>query len=87
MPGVIEMIGWGGMIVLLTAYFLRHSIGPITHALFNITASSMIAPICFVQETWPVFALQIAWGAIAVRDLVRAMRARHQTPAEPADEA
>lgn len=76
MPSIVQIIAWLGMGILLTAYFLRPKLGPIKHALMNITASALIAPVCFVQEAWPVFALQIVWGCIALRDLYFGLRDR-----------
>lgn len=78
----IEIIGWVGMIVLLTAYFRRHSFSHVKHALFNLAAGSLIAPICYVIHAWPLFALQLIWGSIAIRDLFRAIKETKHTAVE-----
>ncbi len=75
MPSPLAWLGWIGMVVLLWAYFLRLRLRPRTYAGLNLLAAAMIAPICYAQEAWPPFVLQIAWAAIAVRDLV--VRSEH----------
>ncbi len=75
MPSPFSMLAWIGMAVLLGAYFRRETLPPMTYAALNLVAGLLIAPVCWEQRAWPPFALQLAWAAIAVRDLVRAMRA------------
>ncbi len=78
----IEIIGWIGMIVLLTGYFRRHTLSPVKHALFNLVAATLIAPICYVTEAWPLFALQLIWGTIAIRDLFKSLKESKHTDNE-----
>jgi hypothetical protein len=71
MPGIIMLMGWVGMLCVLLAYARREKLPLRPYAAFNLAGSALLAVVCFAQEAWPPFALQIAWGAIAVRDLLR----------------
>lgn len=74
MEQVIEGVGWAGMVLLLSAYGLRESLGKRLYALMNLTGALGVAAVCILKHTWPALALEVAWAAIALRDLVRARR-------------
>lgn len=66
------IVGWAGMVLLVSAYALRDRLSPTRYSILNLVAACALAVTCYASEAWPVFALQIVWGAIAVRDLWRA---------------
>lgn len=65
------IVGWVGMVILVTAYALRERLSAARYSALNLVAACALAVTCYASEAWPVFALQIVWGSIAVRDLWR----------------
>ncbi|MEO1009556.1 MAG: hypothetical protein AAFX79_13415 [Planctomycetota bacterium] len=74
MPDTIELLGWAGMVLLLVAYANRNTFHVLPYSALNIAGSLLIAVLCWKQDAWPPFGLQIAWIAIALRDIARWVR-------------
>jgi hypothetical protein len=70
-----EMTGWMGTALVLIAYILVSS-GRLTaksrlYQLINLFGAVGIGMNVFQQKAWPAFALQIAWGTIALISLTK----------------
>ena len=69
-----DLVGWIGMITVLVAYcllsFKKISAGA-TYQLLNLFASLLMAIGLFPKNAWFSFALQVAWGIIAIISLIR----------------
>jgi len=68
-----QILGWPGMLLILFAYARRTHLPLRLYALINLAGSTLLGIVCFIEATWPVFALQAAWAAVAIVDLVRSM--------------
>ena len=75
------ILGWIGMACIVYAYARRLTLAPRTYALANLVGGALLGVVCFVQEAWPPFTLQIIWVCIATRDLI--ISARTPKPPEP----
>jgi hypothetical protein len=62
------------MLLILFAYARREHLPLLWYALINLAGSSLLGVVCLVEETWSILALQVAWGVVAVRDLVTVAR-------------
>jgi len=80
---VATILGWIGMMLLLAAYAGRHGMGPRTYALLNLVGASLVGVVCFAEQAWPAFALEIAWAGIAIRDMLRPKTADRVGAASP----
>lgn len=69
-----DIIGWVGMTIVLTAYLLL-SLGKIKNGYLyqalNLIASLLMAIGLFPKNAWFSFALQVAWGIIAIVAIIR----------------
>jgi len=67
-------IGWLGMILLITGYYLisanKIKSSSATYQLLNVLGGSSIACHTFVQKAWPAFALNVLWASIALFTLL-----------------
>ncbi|TVQ64196.1 MAG: hypothetical protein EA379_02340 [Phycisphaerales bacterium] len=73
------ILGWIGMACIVYAYARRLTLAPRAYALFNLAGGALLGVVCYVQEAWPPFVLQIIWVCIASRDLIYSAR----TPKPP----
>lgn len=71
---VEQVLGWPGMLLILFAYARREHLPLLWYALVNLMGSSLLGVVCLVEETWSILALQVAWAAVAVWDLVTVAR-------------
>tara|TARA_B100001173_G_C15923935_1_gene519779 strand:- start:621 stop:878 length:258 start_codon:yes stop_codon:yes gene_type:complete len=78
---IYEVIGLGGVLIVLVAYFLLNS-GRLTQyhvsfQLLNIVGASMI--LCSLIEYWNLatFCIEIAWISISSVGLIKIYRRRH----------
>lgn len=62
--------GWIGMAMLLYAYAARKNISPARYALLNLIGAGLVGVNCLVTKAWPAVALETAWMAIALRELI-----------------
>ena len=69
---IATVLGWIGMCSLLTAYALRERVSKRTYAVLNLIGAVLVCVVCYATQTWPPFVLNIFWGSIAIKDLVRA---------------
>ncbi len=69
------VIGWAGMILLVTAYGLRKSLSTTRYALFNLVGAAALAVTCYATKAWPLLALELVWAGIAIKDLIGARNA------------
>lgn len=71
---IFDVLGWIGMILVLIAYALL-SINKITNGklyqVINLIASIFMAIGLFPKNAWFSFALQVAWGMIAIFSIVK----------------
>lgn len=72
---IIEIVGWIGTILIVSAYLLvsrQYVTGTSrVYQTMNLLGAIAIGINVFHQEAWPVLALQLAWGVIAVSSLIR----------------
>ncbi len=71
LPSLSTTGGWIGMGLLLYAYAMRSTLPPRAYALLNLVGAALVGIACLVTRTWPALALETAWAAIALRDLLR----------------
>jgi hypothetical protein len=71
MDQLVEIVGWAGMAALLFAYARRQALTATVYALTNLVGALSVAAVCLARSTWPALALELAWAAIALRDLWR----------------
>lgn len=72
---LIEIAGWTGTILIVSAYFLV-SRGYLTgksrtYQAINLLGALGVGINVFHHEAWSTLALQVAWGTIAVISLIR----------------
>ncbi len=71
----IEISGWIGTVMIVSAYFLvsrEYVTGKNRiYQLMNLLGAIGVGLNVFHQEAWPALALQITWGIIAVVSLIR----------------
>ena len=71
---IIDTCGWIGMILVLVAYFLL-STNKINNGklyqIINLVAAVFMAIGLFPKDAWFSFALQVAWGSIAIITLIK----------------
>lgn len=75
---IIEIIGWIGTVLVVTAYFLVSSerLKPkaVSYILMNLFGAIFIGVNVFVNQAWPALGLQIVWGAVAIISLLKNIR-------------
>ncbi|MBI1381837.1 MAG: hypothetical protein GC161_12205 [Planctomycetaceae bacterium] len=68
-----EIVGWYGMLAILTAYgansFDVMQKGALYQGL-NLTGALGVAVVCFYRRTWQAFVLEAVWAAIALTALL-----------------
>lgn len=74
---IYDILGWIGMILVLVAYGML-SINKInngkTYQIINLVASILMAIGLLPKNAWFSFALQIAWGLIAVIAIIKIIK-------------
>lgn len=74
---IFDILGWIGMILVLLAYGLL-SINKIdngkTYQIINLVASILMAIGLFPKNAWFSFALQIAWGIVALISIINIVK-------------
>jgi len=72
---MLEIIGWIGTILVVTAYYLVSSKKILVtnkyYKLMNLAAAIAIGLSVFSKQAWPAFALQVIWGLIAIISLFK----------------
>lgn len=69
-----DIIGWIGMILVLLAYLLVSNnkiTNGFTYQILNLIASICMAIGVYPKNAWFSFALQVAWGTIALIALIK----------------
>lgn len=69
-----DIIGWIGMMLVLLAYLLVSNnkiTNGFTYQILNLIASICMAIGVYPKNAWFSFALQVAWGIIAIVALVK----------------
>ena len=69
-----DIIGWIGMILVLLAYLLVSNnkiTNGFTYQILNLIASICMAIVVYPKNAWFSFALQVAWGIIAIVALIK----------------
>ena len=71
----IEVAGWVGTLLILLAYFLvstkKLTSEARTYQLMNLLGAIGVGINVLYKGAWPSFALQIAWGTVAIISLIR----------------
>ena len=74
---IYDILGWIGMVLVLVAYGML-SINKInngkTYQIINLVASILMAIGLLHKNAWFSFALQIAWGLIAVIAIIKIIK-------------
>ncbi len=68
-----EIVGWSGMLALLSAYGANSFDAMEKGALYqglNLTGALGVAVVCFYRRTWQAFVLEAVWAAIALTALL-----------------
>lgn len=71
-PRVIEFAGWAGTLAILGAYAatsLNWMEQGRAYDLLNLGGAIGVGSICWYRRTWQAFALEAAWGVIALVSL------------------
>lgn len=74
-----DIIGWIGMILVLLAYLLvsnNRITNGFTYQILNLIASICMAIGVYPKNAWFSFALQVAWGIIAIVALIKLRNAK-----------
>ena len=75
---IIEIIGWIGTFLILTAYLLvsteRLKPKATAYILMNLFGAIFIGVNVFDNQAWPALALQIVWGAVAIISLTKSAK-------------
>ncbi len=76
MINFIELVGWVGTVFIILAYFLLVIFKKIDedsrlYQWLNLLGAIGVGINVFSHQAWPPFALQVAWGIIAVISLVK----------------
>ncbi len=70
-----SLIGWVGTVLIVTAFYAnstkRLESTSSTYQLMNLFGAIAVGISVFVQAAWPAFALQCAWGVIALVSLFK----------------
>lgn len=73
---IFDLLGWIGMVLVLIAYALL-STNKInngkSYQVINLVASVFMAIGLFPKKAWFSFALQVAWGIIAIISIIKLM--------------
>ncbi|MEK7624928.1 MAG: hypothetical protein AAB467_01100 [Patescibacteria group bacterium] len=72
---VIQIIGWIGTILIVTAFFLNEQ-GKIksksrAYQVVNLFGAMFIGVNVLYQRAWPALGLQFVWGLIAIFELIK----------------
>lgn len=74
----IEILGWVGMLLIVSAFFLvsHGKVSPKSsqYQLMNIAGSLGIGINVFFDRSWPVLALQVVWILVALSALLGSRR-------------
>lgn len=74
---IFDIIGWIGMILVLLAYLLL-SLNKIDqgkiYQIINLIAALLMSVALLPKNAWFSFALQVAWGIIAIISLIKIYR-------------
>ena len=75
---IIQSIGWVGTILIVFAYFLvsseRLTAKDTLYQWMNLLGAISIGINVFHQQAWPAFALEIAWGIIAISSITKSKK-------------
>lgn len=69
----MEILGWYGTLAILAAYGLNshgHLEQGATYQLLNLTGATGVGLVCWRRRTWQAFALEAAWGLVALSALI-----------------
>lgn len=71
---IFDLLGWIGMVLVLVAYALlstnKINNGKV-YQVINLVAAVLMAIGLFPKKAWFSFALQIAWGIIAIISMIK----------------
>ena len=71
---IYDILGWTGMILILVAYGLLSTNkikNGYTYQLINLVAAVCMAIGVYPKNAWFSFALEIAWGLIAIVSIIK----------------
>ena len=73
-----QIVGWIGVFLVVLAYFLvsykKVRGDSRVYQLLNLIGAIGVGINASYQEAWPSFAIQIAWGVIAIITLVKSIK-------------
>lgn len=74
----IELCGWGGMLLILWAYYListgKTTASAHTYQWLNLTGAIALGVNVFYKQSWPAVGLEIIWAGIAIKTLLTTRR-------------
>lgn len=80
---IFDILGWLGSITVILAYLLlsTNKIKPgLAYQLLNLLAAILMAIAVFPKDAWFSFALQIAWGIIAILAIIKLQQPSKSKP-------
>jgi len=76
------LVGWAATALFCAAYllFANAAVTRPRFLLYNVAAAYLFTPILFLHGNWPVFGLEVAWGAISFAGWRAAKRGARPAP-------
>lgn len=72
---IMQIIGWVGTILIITAYFLvsKNKVdgNSNSYQIMNLVGAVCLGINVYYVQSWPALALQVMWGAIAITTLLK----------------
>lgn len=75
MINIASILGWGGMVLIVVAYYLLstkrinpHSLG---YGLMNLFGGLGVSLNSFVNKAWPTLTLNVLWALIALISIMK----------------
>ncbi len=80
MNSLPEILGWIGASLFVIAYFLISSkkvdSSNAYYHIINLVGAVLVGINVFYQEAWPVLALEVVWGTIALASLLKERKSK-----------
>lgn len=67
---ILQLLGAG---LLLTAYFRRHKLDPLTEHLLNMLGALLLFITALFPPQWGFLLLNATWGTVAAKRLIKAL--------------
>lgn len=82
-----DLLGWSSMLAFCGAYLMlaNRVIGEVRYFAYNAIAAFIILPVLWLDNNWPIFALEACWTVLSLAALVRCFTQKEpsEKPAQP----